>query len=82
MAEFRCWEAENYEEEDARIIQASEAEWAAERFMREEWANLDYLDPFLVHVRDEQGALTSWEVWAQPDVTFNAVQLEQETGES
>jgi hypothetical protein len=72
MADFRCWDPENCEEDDAKLVKASTAEWAAERYMELEWPDLDYISTMTVHVLDEQGLLTVWQVTAEPAVTFSA----------
>jgi len=76
MSDFRCWDPENCEEEDAKTIKVSESEWAAEwaakEYMKRCWADTDWVTEILVHVRDEAGQLTKWNVRADPDVVFNA----------
>jgi hypothetical protein len=77
MSDFRCWDPDNCEEDDAKTINAPDAEWAAELYMEQMWADMDYVSELLIHVRDEAGRLTKWNVRAEPDVRFSAASKEE-----
>ena len=77
MADFRCWDPENCEEDDAKTIKMSDPEWAAEEYMKRCWADMDWVSELLIHVRDEAGQLTKWNVRAEPDVMFNAAPVKE-----
>ncbi len=73
MANYRCWDPDDCNEDGATaIVNRSSSESAAEEFAAKRYDKDDYPEKRTVCVRDEQGDLTRWIVTAEPSVNFVA----------
>lgn len=80
MAKFTVWDPANGDEEDALLIENTDAEQAAILFSERRHASDDYPEERVLHVRDEGGALTRWVVTTMPSVYFLASPVEPMQG--
>ena len=74
MEEFVAWGDWSKEgaEHDARKVKALDAESAAQEYVSENFANLDYPDEQDVTVRDSKGVETQWVVNVHSEPVFIA----------
>jgi hypothetical protein len=67
---FRCWAPDDCDEEDAREVEAWDAEDAAKEHGEHRYSDSDYPGQQQISMRAPNGTLTQWTVSAQQDVHF------------
>lgn len=79
-AKFKVWCEDNSDESEADTVESFEAQYAAEKWVEDRHADLDYPDEIDVKVKDPKGVITEWTVTVESRPHFSAV--EKEKGES
>jgi hypothetical protein len=74
---FKCWSPDDETEEAASTIHAAAAEYAAAMCAEEVWkaAAGQHCERIEIHVRDEAGAVTRWEIRPETEVNFYATEM-------
>ena len=78
MKQFKCWNPDEADEEDADDITAIDPEGAAEVFAerRDSYSGEGYSDKQTVYVRDEEGGFHMFNVQAETEVVYSAEEVE------
>lgn len=77
---YKVWCDDYDDEESGGTVETWAPEYAAEKWVEDNHADLDYADEIDVKVKDEKGVVTVWTVTVEQRPTFHAT--EKKKGES
>lgn len=80
-AKFKVWCEDNSDEGDGSDVESFEPSYAAEKWVEDNYADLDYPGEIDVCVKDSEGKVTKWTVTVEQRPHFSATEI-KEKGEA